>query len=521
MVVMFLGLPLAGRADTPVMEAWAARYPGDSSEPEDARAMAVDNSGNVYVTGYIVGNGTNMDYVTVKYDKMGKLLWVACYNGPGNGPDEATSLAVDTSGNVYVTGSSYGGATGRDFATVKYDSSGSQVWVARYDAKGGAEAIAIDDSGNVYVTGTTATIKYDNAGNQLWDSSYSGNLATFEPVGLAVDKSGNLCVFGMQNGNTALDQSGNYYFIDQDRPQPPYGNIYSGQYYTVVKYDSAGNQLWRAHYAGISGEWQPTDMTIDRDGNVYLTGWGMSYLVDTPYDYATAKFDYNGKLIWAKHYDGSAHSIDQSSGIAVDELGNVYVTGEAAFVSALGGNVTEWNYATIKYDSAGNQLWMARYNGQASGYSKPSDIALDTRGNAYVTGYSSGSNTGYDWATIKYDTAGNQLWVARYNGPGYESDYANDIVVDDSGNIYVAGNSMGQGSHGDYTTIKYIQPGKTVPKLYFIGPALVGLGVIGVYSGYVWRRRKQDLWLQRNKQKLEQWGQEGYDVSEFKSRWFE
>jgi len=138
-----------------VTEAWAARYNGPGSGDE-ARALAVYSAGNVYVTGTSDG-GTDYDYATIKYDSSGNQLWAARYNGPGNLGDAASALAVDAAGNVYVTGGSNGAGTGDDYATVKYDSNGNQLWAARYNGPGNsideARALAVDAAGNVTVNG--------------------------------------------------------------------------------------------------------------------------------------------------------------------------------------------------------------------------------------------------------------------------------------------------------------------------------------------------------------------------------
>lgn len=138
---------------------------GDSYD--GATAIAVDDSGNVYVTGSSTGSGTGSDYATIKYDSLGQEQWVARYNGPGNDADLATGIAIDGSGNVYVTGGSGDSVTGSDYATIKYDSSGQEQWVARYHEPEnfGARAsdIAIDRLGNAYVTGAVrkSPIQYD------------------------------------------------------------------------------------------------------------------------------------------------------------------------------------------------------------------------------------------------------------------------------------------------------------------------------------------------------------------------
>src|SRR6266508_1725 len=115
-------------------------------------------------------------------------------------------------------------------------------------------------------------------------------------------------------------------------------------------------------------------------------------------------------------------------------------------------------YATIKYNASGTQQWATVYNGPGNSDDVARAIAVDGSGNVFVTGYSIGSGTGYDFATIKYNSLGTQQWVDRYNGPGNGNDLPNGpyaIAVDASGNPYVTGESAGSNGDRDYATIRY------------------------------------------------------------------
>src|SRR3972149_1953109 len=196
--------------------AWVRRYNGPGNGYDEAYAIAVDGSGSVYVTGRSVGSGTCYDYATIKYYPNGDTAWVRRYNGPANGADLAFTIAVDDSGCVYVTGWSSGSGNGYDYATIKYHSSGDTAWVRRYD--GGengpdyARAIAVDDSGNVYVTGWSwngtsddyATIKYYSTGDTAWGRRYNGPGNGFDEArAIAVDGSGSVYVTGLSSGSGA------------------------------------------------------------------------------------------------------------------------------------------------------------------------------------------------------------------------------------------------------------------------------------------------------------------------------
>src|SRR5205809_245073 len=109
------------------------------------------------------------------------------------------------------------------------------------------------------------------------------------------------------------------------------------------------------------------------------------------------------------------------------------------------------DYATIKDNSSGEEQWLSRYgpgslpsNGEANNGDFATAIAVDKSGNVYVTGYS-----GDDYVTIKYNSAGEQQWVARYDEPGHALDAAYAIAVDASDNVYVTGYSDGTGTEAD------------------------------------------------------------------------
>ena len=441
-----------------VTEEWVATYNGPGNRTDDAFAMALDPSGNVYVTGESTGSGTSLDYATIKYDLSGNQLWVARYNGPGNGHDSTSAIAVDALGNVYVTGFCNIGSVDFDYATVKYDPFGTELWVARYDGPANmhdyAYAMDVDALGNVYVTGRScssesnfdyATVKYDTNGNELW-------VARYDPSGYAADEAYAI----------AVDALGNVYVTGHS------WNLSSNLDYATIKYDSSGHELWVARYNDPENRSDSaTAMVLDTSGNVYVTG--KSYSSGTIYDYATLKYDTNGNQLWVARYDGAANN-DMAYAIAVDISGNVYVTGESC------GSGTSYDYATVKYDTNGSPLWIARYNGPVNGFDSAYAMALDPEGNVYVTGESYGSDTKYDCATLKYDSSGNELWVTRYDGPTSGSDCALAMALDALSNVYVTGYRDGYGYSG-YITVKYSQHASPVDLLLQLAQDVIQLNL--------------------------------------------
>lgn len=234
-------------------QSWNKTYNGSADQEDKAAQVVTDNSGNVYVTGYAIEEeegGVGRQYVTIKYNSSGVQQWIAYYTGyPGSegNTNIATSLAVDGDGNVYVTGYSEKNDVddSYDIATIKYNSSGTEVWVNRYEPEGlccAAYSIAVDGDGNVYVTGgqgvgagsfacgedSVITIKYNSDGEEQWIDFYNFAAGAERGNQIAVGPEGTAYVVGESKKGSTLDYD-----------------------YVILKYDSNtdGDPTWVTRYS--------------------------------------------------------------------------------------------------------------------------------------------------------------------------------------------------------------------------------------------------------------------------------
>ena len=441
MLVMGILAGTSAKAQSRGIPAWTNLYNGPGNYDDYVNAIAVDTSGNVFVSGGVDG-GSSYDFATIKYSNAGQLLWINLYNGPADESDGANGMAVDSSGNVIVTGYSVASGSYSDFATIKYSGAGVPLWTNGYSGPGsyddGANAVAVDTNGNVFVTGESystngtpynydyATIKYSSAGTALWTNRYSGPTnGDDRAIAVAVDGSGNVFVTGSSARSTA-------YPYDYD--------------FATIKYSGTGVALWTNRYNGPgNSDDSARALAVDGSGNVIVTGGSGS-------DYATIKYSGAGVALWTNRYNGPANAFDHANAVAVDGGGNVFVTGGAG----VDYDAADSHYATIKYSGAGVPLWTNRYPQQRGLQDAAYGMAVDGSGNVIVTGTSINSGTFHDCATIKYSGAGVPLWTNCYNGSGNDYDSGTAVAVDASGNVFVTGLSYEQSSAGyDFVTIKY------------------------------------------------------------------
>ena len=398
--------------------------------------------------------------MTVKYHPDGKELWTARYDGPASGHDVPQDVVSDAAGNVYVTGYSQGLEAGSDFATVKYDPTGRELWVARYDGTSSgsdsAGALALDPLGSVLIIGRSdgpgsesdyVTVKYHpEDGTELWTARYDGPASGDDaPQDVVSDAAGNVYVTGYSQGLGGTDQGRG-----------------TGWDLATVKYDPMGRELWVARYDGPYGKRdEATKIVVDSVGAVFVGG--RSYM-DTQRggDMVTVKYDPQGNLLWAASYDGARSSSELYrvseivADMTVDAAGNLYVTGPSeGEVRGTAPTVTDSDFLTLKYDAEGNLLWAARFGAPGYSFDEAYSLAVDAHGDVYVAGKSYLPSTGGDFVTVKYNGEGLQTWAVRYGGASDVFDSPAALVLDSAGSVYVLGTSESLRGDFDLTTVKF------------------------------------------------------------------
>jgi uncharacterized delta-60 repeat protein len=437
------------------IEKWVAKELSLYIYPSNG-GMATDNSGNVYITGSLGGQG---GLVAIKYDSSGVIKWKKTYNACRLTAD----IKVLNNGYLYLAGVSAGASRDAYCSTLKISSaSGTLVWLAKFNQSSYGRQLSVDASGNAFVTAdvydslnvnsSIATIKYNTEGRQEW---YRIDQA---PPG-----------FSRNSGLVSLDKTGNPHVIlrhFQSTVQITQANYFKKENFSLIKLDISGNLQWYSR-SGFDSFTDMSALVQDSRNNIYITGYTNRDKKNS--DILTTKFDSSGTLRWSEIYNSPADSTDIPHDISIDRDGNVYVAGVSEE-----GIATKTDYIIIKYDSSGLEKWTARYNGPDFGADEAQKIKADADGNVYVTGNSLNSMGNYDIATVKYNETGQFQWAENYNGSSGGNDLANSLALDPQGNIYIGGTSDSIRSLYDYLLIKYNPLGEKIWEKRYNGPASDG-----------------------------------------------
>ena len=365
-------------------------------------------------------SGFSMDIFLVKYDADGNVLWAKSVQGTDNMDERVFSIAVDGTGNVFLAGM-YSSPT-LSFDTITITNAGIEnIFLAKYDPNGNAlwakstggsyhdwaYSVAMDNSGNIYLTGVfrSPTIsfgsisltnadntgnttdlfiaKYDTNGDVLW-ARRDGGTGYDWALSVSVDPTNKVLVSG--SFNSSILSFGSINLTNTSL----YGDIF------LAKYDDNGNVIWAKSASGNFDD-IVYSVATDISGNIYITGnfrsptlaFGTTTLTHTgESDVFLAKYDTNGNVLWAK----SAVGIDNDLGtsVATDAYGNAYITGyfyspTITFETTTLTNAGSADIYLVKYDINGNLQWAKRVGG--TGNDGAVSVAMDTFDNAYITGW--------------------------------------------------------------------------------------------------------------------------------------
>ncbi len=409
---------------------WAKRISG--MYLDNASSVAVDEAGNVYMTGYfgsptlsfnngvsITNSGTNYDVYIAKYNSNGLCQWARRVGGDGD--DYAFSIAVDNSGNVYVAGCflsstlnfnngiSLSNWMAADGYIAKYNSTGTCQWANRIAGTGAdvAQSITVDANENVFVAGT-----------------FYSSTVVFNP-------------------NSYLE----LYNVGE-----------SDAYF--AKYSSAGACLWANRIGGLGFE-DANGIKVDANGYIYIVGNFSSYFLNFfngitvdcsgSLDAFIAKYDSTGLCQWVgKTYGTNA---EYGVALAVDESGNVYITGEFASETVPFNNeksvnlVGWWDSYIAKFNSNGICQWATSVSGPERELANT--IAVDKYENVYVAGEFGSPTVNFNNEVSLANSGNDDVFFAKYNSTGIcqwaekiastDDDYAKCIAVDQSNKLYITG----------------------------------------------------------------------------------
>jgi hypothetical protein len=310
----------------------------NADENDYGSAIEVDGSGNVYVGAATWVDGTNKyDYLIIKYNSSGTQQWTATYNGPGNFYDIPTDIYVDGSGNVYVTGYSYGSTTLGDFCTIKYNSSGTTQWTSRYDYASDQDAAAIVRSGpgsTVVVIGASentpgdwdfAAVQYNaSTGAQVNTNRNSASGSGFDQVYSAdVDASGNIYITGRAS---VVDEGFNM---------------------RTVKLEPDLDLVWAKNHDHFELDDEAHGVVVDLEDNVYVTGWVTNENLSK--SMLTIKYNSAGTLQWYKLEEGVSPNLNVT-GLKISSIDydNIIVAGNID-------NGQSLDFLTVIYNSDGDK----------------------------------------------------------------------------------------------------------------------------------------------------------------------
>jgi len=483
------------------IQQWQTTYNGDGDFSDHFTCMVEGENGNIYAAGYTHKTDDNADFLVAKFNPQGQAVWTHSWRGSGQGPDIAYGIVFNNN-TIFATGEVSNSGVGFDFFTLALSISGDSIWGAHYNDPtynqyDQAIAICVDNQGNVIVAGESdrdpssvinddiLVIKYSPTGTLLWTQRYNhtGN-ATDRAVAVACDGQNNVIVAGRANNggdddyavlqyNAAGSLNWSRFFdngdidraadmgIDSNNDIYVTGRSNNGNDddFRTIKYSSTGTQLFNVAYDFVEDD-RADFMDVNLDGSFVVGGRSDgSAAAITNYNFRVVKYASTGAQQWTATFDGTAANDDILQDIDLSSSGEVLVTGYSDVSAAA---AIQNIMVSIRYGSTGTALWTKYYTGNSSFDDEGSACLIDNSGKAWVAGHTENAVAQRDAILISYDSAGNEMSLEGWTGAGDNSDNAREIASDNSGNIYVAGYSVGKDTDRDMFLMKIGASGDTL-----------------------------------------------------------
>ncbi len=423
---------------------------------DEPNSMCLDGQGNIIITGDSDQDPTsflNNDFLTVKYNATGNLIWAVKYNSPFNDNDRSMSVSTDNSNNIYITGRAFNG-TDDDVVTIKYNSSGAQQWLKNFD-NGGIDrpvSIGLDTQGKVYVAARSSNgtdddyrvLCYNAQGTQQFNFSYD-NAGHDRPVEMVVIPAGGCIVTGRSDGNPA---TGINYDIH------------------TIAINSSGSQQWLATYSGNAGNDDvPMSVSLASDGKVVVCGYtDGDNSANISNNIISLTYASTGGSAITQTFNGSANKDDEGHCAVFCPNGAIAVVG---FTS---NSALQRDAIVLLYNSNNPAAAQNIFSGIGDNSQNVRDLTIDASGNTYISGYSVNKDFNRDFFIAKLNANGTVLWSADTTGTLFGSDEeANAIAIDNTGNICVSGYLKNSGTSSDIYVEKYNPNGSLIWNYGFDG----------------------------------------------------
>ncbi|HEY0866768.1 MAG TPA: SBBP repeat-containing protein [Fimbriimonas sp.] len=328
------------KLSTTGQQLWRRIYRDTSSRGNHLTSLSVDASGNVVVTGSTSTDPISRDVITIKYGPDGTRKWIRRFGSPYM-TDSGEVVETDAAGSIYVAGHTGGFSSDRDVLLMKYAPNGQLLWSQRFDGLYGedesADDMKLDSAGRPVVLARTdswsssdlAILKFNPNGAMIWSRIYAFDDGRAE-----------------SNGRLDLDASDNVLVAASSKGE-------GGNDVLAVKYAANGVFRWAYYYNSPYGfDDDVRDAVVDAKGSLFVTG--VSYQstdLSTGMDFLTLKFSPLGALGWAERYDTEWHMNDGAQSVALCPDGNVVVTGFSVLPSI--DIAPDADVYTIKYRSSG------------------------------------------------------------------------------------------------------------------------------------------------------------------------